>query len=56
MHNKNLEVLNLDSIDDELVMFHHNNHVGGAVRVREPKIVALNGFGPLATVVRFKDP
>ena len=54
MQNNNLVVLTLDDMDNDLIMFHHFTQIGGTIRIKDPKIVALNGFGPLATVVRFK--
>ena len=54
IQNNNLVVLTLDPLDNDLVLFHHINQVGGNIRVKGPKLMALNGFGPLASVVRFK--
>ena len=47
-------MLTIEPIEDELVMLYHFTHIGGSVRMKELNIIALNGFGPLAYVVRFK--
>ena len=43
-------------MDSDLGMFHHITQIGGAERVKEPNSVTLNVFGPIPTIVRFKDP
>ena len=35
-------------------MFHHIAQIGGTIRIKDPKIVALKSFGPLAMVARLK--
>ena len=54
--NNSLVIVTLDSMENDLVVFHHITQIGGAVQVKEPKIVDLNFFDTLATVVRFKAP
>ena len=51
IQNNNLVVLTLDSMDSDLVMFHHITQIGGTVRVKEPKVVALNAFGHISMAV-----
>ena len=36
------------------MMFHHFTQIGGNVRNKSPQLVALNGFGPMASIVNFK--
>ena len=52
--NNNLVVLALYAMDSDLFMFPHITQIGGIVRVKEPKFVALNVVGLLATVAQFK--
>ena len=54
--NNNWVVLTLDFIDSDLVMFYHVTKIGGAVHIKCSKVIALNSFGPLDTVMRFKFP
>ena len=54
IQNNNLVVLTLDPVTNELIMVHHFTQIGGSLRMKESKLVALNGFGPLASIVRFK--
>ena len=54
IQNNNLVILTIDGMDQELMMLHHFTQIGGSLRMKEPKLVALNGFGAVGSVVRFK--
>ena len=54
IQNNNLVMLTIDGMDQELMMLHHFTQIGGSLRMKEPRLVALNGFGAVASVVRFK--
>ena len=53
-HNNNLVVLKIDPMEDFLVMLRHFTHIGAYVRMKDHKIVDLNGFASLDSIVRFK--
>ena len=48
-------LLTIDGVENDIIVLHHFTQIGGSVRMKETKIVALNGFGPLSSVVRFND-
>lgn len=53
IQNPNLVILTIDLMESELVVFHHFAQIGG-VRLKEPQMVTLNGFGPLASIIKFQ--
>ena len=54
IQNNNLIILTIDSIDEELVMFHHFTQIGSNIRNESPRLISLNGFSPMACIVNFK--
>ena len=54
VQNNNLVILTIDSMDHELMILNHFTQIGGSLRMKEPKIVALNGFDAVGSVARFK--
>ena len=55
-HN-NVVALTIDPITEELILFHHITRIGKSLKKKakkNEKVVALSGFAPQASVVRFK--
>ena len=52
--NNNLTALTLDPVTSEILVIHHLTEIGGSLLRNDKKLVALNGFGSTATILRFK--
>ena len=52
--NNNLVALTIDPMSSDTLVLHHLTEIGGGLLNSKKHMVALNGFGPLATTVRFK--
>ena len=50
----NLFVLTLYPHSSEVLITHHFTEIGGSLLRSEKRLLALNGFGPLAKIARFK--
>ena len=52
--NSNLVALTIDPMSSEVLVLHHLTQIGGGLLSANKKLVALNRFGPHASVARFK--
>jgi len=52
--NNNLVALAIDPLSSEILIIYYLTQIGGSFLMKDKKLVVPNGFGPLATVIRFK--